>query len=87
MTRYRKKPLEVDAIKINVGTSYMEIRNFFGKEHGSISRKNNGELYIETLEGKMHVSIGDYIIKGVEGEFYPCKPDIFSKSYEKVVDL
>ena len=44
----------------------------------------NGELYMETLEGKMKANIGDYIIKGVKGEFYPCKPDVFHKKYEKI---
>lgn len=42
------------------------------------------ELFIDTLEGTHHVSVGDYIIKGVNGELYPCKPDIFEKTYEKV---
>lgn len=41
---------------------------------------------IETLEGDMKASIGDYIIKGVNGEFYPCKPDIFAKTYEEVTE-
>ena len=40
-------------------------------------------IYIRTLEGTMHVSPGDYVIRGVQGEFYPCKPDIFEKTYEK----
>ncbi len=39
------------------------------------------ELYIVTLEGEMHVSKGDYVIKGVQGEFYPCKPEIFNETY------
>ena len=43
-------------------------------------------LSIFTLEGKMEASIGDFIIKGIQGEFYPCKPDIFEKTYEKVVE-
>lgn len=41
------------------------------------------ELYIKTLEGNHHVSIGDYVIQGVNGELYPCKPDIFEKTYEE----
>ena len=41
-------------------------------------------LKIETLEGVMNASVGDYIIKGVNGEYYPCKPDIFEKTYEEV---
>lgn len=43
-------------------------------------------LYISTLEGKLKSDIGDYIIKGVNGEFYPCKPDIFAKTYEEVTE-
>lgn len=43
-------------------------------------------LVIHTLEGDMETSIGDYIIKGVNGEFYPCKPDIFAKTYEEVTE-
>lgn len=43
------------------------------------------EAYIETLEGRMQISDGDWIIKGVHGEFYPCKPDIFQKTYEKII--
>lgn len=42
--------------------------------------------YIITLEGNMHVTAGDYIITGVKGEIYPCKPDIFEMTYEKVED-
>ena len=49
------------------------------------SVERNG-LPIKTLEGEMRASIGDYIIKGVNGEFYPCKPDIFAKTYEEVTD-
>ena len=44
----------------------------------------DGEVIIRTLEGDMKADIGDFIIKGVNGEFYPCKPDIFWKSYEKI---
>lgn len=43
-----------------------------------------GELFVKTLEGDMHANVGDYIIKGVNGELYPCKPDIFEKTYEIV---
>lgn len=47
---------------------------------------SQGIVKIPTLEGTMEASIGDYIIKGVNGEFYPCKPDIFNKTYEKVTE-
>lgn len=46
--------------------------------------QTNKELTIDTLEGQMHASVGDYIITGVNGEQYPCKPDIFEKTYELV---
>ena len=51
-------------------------------EDGIMYYKDAGELYIKTLEGDRHVSVGDYIIKGVAGELYPCKPDIFQQTYE-----
>ena len=44
----------------------------------------NGDLLIRTLEGDMRVSVGDYVIRGVQGEFYPCKPEIFAATYEEV---
>lgn len=55
------------------------------KPNANLSTVIAGEQYdIATLEGDMHVSVGDYIIKGVNGELYPCKPDIFEKTYEAV---
>lgn len=86
MAKYRKKPVEIEAIQWN-GDNYSEIREFCGTHpqghgHGwySVDNKN----YVGTLEGEMEASVGDYIIKGVQGEFYPCKPDIFEMTYEKV---
>ena len=78
VTKYRKKPVVIEAIQWN-GKNLTEIDNFAG---GSICIKGTS-LMIHTLEGDMEASINDYIIKGVDGEFYPCKPDIFSKTYEK----
>lgn len=46
--------------------------------------KTDKEVYIETLEGTMKANIGDYIIKGVKGEYYPCKPDVFNETYSKI---
>lgn len=46
-----------------------------------------GELMIRTLEGDMRAAVGDYVIRGVQGEFYPCKPDIFEATYEAVTDV
>lgn len=48
--------------------------------------KTNPYVKIETLEGTMRANVGDYIIKGINGEFYPCKPDIFMKTYEEVTE-
>ena len=89
--KYRKKPVVIEAIQWVDNTS--DVLNFCGKYYtynvyDSAWRVGQGpaseELIIHTLEGDMIASRGDYIIKGVNGEFYPCKPDIFEKTYEKV---
>lgn len=66
----------------------IEIQEFLGGDTIVISYEDadNPYMYIETLEGTMKASVGDYIIKGVNGEFYPCKPDIFEKTYEEVAE-
>ena len=78
MSKYRKKPVVIEAVRWT-GENLLEICNFTGRCGGELIK--NGELYIDTLEGVHHASIGDFIIKGVHGEFYPCKPDIFRKTY------
>lgn len=98
MAKYRKKPVIIEAWKLNftnkvhtiamyemihnvdVSTLYEVASNFIYNE----IEKNKG-LKIPTLEGDMIASDGDYIIKGIQGEFYPCKPDIFNQTYEKVI--
>lgn len=80
---YKKKPVEVEAL-IWDGNNYLEIKDFAEKNKVSV---NYNTLYILTLEGMMKADIGDYIIKGVEGEIYPCKPNIFKKTYEVVNEL
>lgn len=77
--KYRKKPVIIEAIQWN-GENKSEILSFANKS----AYITAGGLTINTLEGNMKASVGDYIIKGVNGEFYPCKPDIFEKTYEKV---
>jgi hypothetical protein len=85
MPRFRKKPVEVQAWHWN-GTEknarmLMKLSpNIFYCEGPGTLR----EMEIETLEGRMTVSPGDWIIKGVKGEFYPCKPDIFNATYDPV---
>ena len=89
MTLYRKKPVIIEAVKW-AGDNIKEIYDFTlnDKNNRSITITDNPEkaIYIETLEGTMKASKNDYIIKGVKGEFYPCKPDIFEETYEEVDD-
>lgn len=87
MARYRKRPVEVEAIIFTDDADrLMHLQEFIGCDTLKVSYEDphNPKLVIETLEGSMTASIGDYIIKGVKGEFYPCKPDIFEKTYEEV---
>ena len=79
--KYRKKPVVIDAIQFT-GDNLSELEMFVPVGRYS----NDGTFDIVTLEGSLHVSINDYIIKGVKDEFYPCKPDIFEQTYEKVED-
>lgn len=86
MTLFRKKPVTVEAVQWD-GTNIAEIWSVFGTEDIYGSTELDPELLIYTLEGEMHASPGDWIIRGVEGELYPCKPNIFKITYEKVVEL
>ena len=75
--RYRKKPVVIEAAQYQ-GTNGTEIEGWSG---GEVQVKHS-TLVIATLEGEMIATVGDWIIKGVAGEFYPCKPDIFDQTYE-----
>ena len=81
MSKYRKRPVEIEAIQWK-GDNFVEIDNFITIEHETYPKA--GIIKIPTLEGVMTATEGDYIIKGIDGEFYPCKPDIFKKTYEKI---
>jgi hypothetical protein len=78
--KYRKKPVVIEAVHFD-GSNAQEVLEFA-----------RGVCYIEadpmirTLEGDMRVSDGDYVIRGVQGEFYPCKSDIFEATYERVAE-
>ena len=87
MNKYQKKPVVITAIQfIDDAERITEISEFVGEGLSiDYSQPENPTLKIYTLEGVMTASIGDYIIKGVKGEFYPCKPDIFEQTYEKLV--
>jgi hypothetical protein len=97
MARYRKLPIEIEAQKWEGNKDFFlnaDKYNFFTEAYkkGKIvlsedpltKLMGNEYLYIVTLEGTMKANIGDYVIKGVTGEYYPCKPDIFEKTYERV---
>lgn len=88
--RYRKKPVEIEAVKWT-GENHEEINDFCSDligenpdESGIAYNDPEGHVIIQTLEGKVAASVGDYIVKGVKGEFYPVKPDIFHETYEEV---
>ncbi len=87
--KFRKIPVEIEAVQWNPDD--------YGRQKGGWPRSKAWKpakkwmvgtlyhtLYIPTLEGEMKATVGDWIIKGVKGEFYPCKPDIFKMTYERV---
>lgn len=78
---YRKKPVVVEAMQWNGPADDATLARFAG-HWASIG----AEVYITTLEGSMRVMPGDWIIKGVKGEYYPCKNDIFQATYEFVTE-
>lgn len=82
--KYRKKPVVIEAVQWKKNMQVYEVIQLLKGGYRKITRNPDGTLSIETLEGTMKANIDDYIIKGVNGEFYPVKPDIFEKTYEKV---
>lgn len=80
---YRKKPMEVQALQFT-GDNFAECYEFLGRPKLAQGSEIDDVLRIVTLEGVMCCSKGDYIIRGVHGEYYPCKPDIFHQTYEEV---
>ncbi len=89
MKKYRKKPVVIEAVQLRWDTwdEMCEHAGVGKLEDGRPQGRQDGEkigLEIPTLEGVMYASEGDWIIKGVKGELYPCKPDIFEATYEEV---
>ncbi|MFA1745778.1 hypothetical protein ACDQ58_12700 [Fusobacterium animalis] len=93
--KYIKKPVQIEAIQLkedNIievfdfldGANYKETKSAEELQYFSKAMLEQGYIEIETLEGMMKASFGDYIIKGIKGEFYPCKHDIFIATYEEV---
>lgn len=89
--KYRKKPVVIEAKKFESNNSNENMDSIVywinsGKMNGDKHAWHNGTyVFIQTLEGEMTAAMGDYIIKDIKGEFYPCKPDIFEMTYEKVI--
>ena len=81
--KYRKKPVEINAVQVG-SIPYKTLAAWCG---GSPLKGDRGKcigIIIPTLEGNMRADVGDWVIQGVQGEFYPCKPDIFEATYEPV---
>lgn len=88
--KYRKKPVVIDAVQFNGTTTHaVAIHHWMNGSpyvEPGVSTRDYRPLTITTLEGDMSANPGDYIIKGVQGEFYPCKPGIFEATYEAVAE-
>lgn len=88
MTAYRKKPVVIEAKFLTVDNGLMVsawcagVWHYVSASAGSDPEDSWAEIF--TLEGTMRANVGDYIIRGVKGEFYPCKPDIFEATYELI---
>lgn len=83
INKYEKIPVEILAVELEFSTKSQEGIINWAEEHDvKITKGPDGSLNIETLEGVMKAVTGDFIIKGVHDEFYPCKPDIFKKTYK-----
>ncbi len=85
MPRFRKRPVEVEAVRW-IGSNYMEVGALAGPSDWDRHSVWLGgdSLVIHTREGDMRADVGDYVIRGVAGELYPCKPEIFEATYEPV---
>jgi len=81
MAQFRNKPVVIEAMQFT-GHNDIAMLRFCPMARDPIDCRAN--LIIQTLEGEMLVTVGDWIIRGVKGEFYPCKPDIFEATYEPV---
>jgi hypothetical protein len=96
MTKFRKKPVVIEAMLWDgshhrgmfefLGGSSAKAISWYGDNFYIDHAKVDGGLMIKTLEGEHKANIGDWIIKGVSGEFYPCKADIFEKTYDLVTE-
>ena len=93
MTLYRKKPVEIEALQfdgsIESAVGIVGWIESHGSDVASVDRyatTGDWAITIKTFEGNMKVSSSDWVIRGIQGEFYPCKPDIFALTYDEVAD-
>jgi hypothetical protein len=89
MSRYRKRPIEIEARRLTSDVlAAADIARFCNGQIANYREIDGCDYFdgidIVTLEGTMRADVGDWIIRGVKGEFYPCKPDIFEATYEAV---
>lgn len=88
--KYKKKPVIIEALQFKSDMSIKDLNDlidFIGMKNIVDIGRDNLYLTIRTLEGNMIASPGDYIIKGIQGEFYSCKPDIFEQTYDKIEEI
>lgn len=84
MPQYRKKPVVIEAVQFVGGHHSADVIKAFAGESYICWHIHSNTVSIHTLEGNITASVGDFVIRGVKGEFYPCKPDIFAATYEAV---
>lgn len=91
MAKFRKKPVVIEAVRVPTetlpGSLWDEVLRFLKPLKPGIGwtgGNRTGSIFIKTLEGQMEARGGDWIIRGIKGEFYPCKPDIFAATYDEV---
>ena len=85
--RYMKKPIIIEALQFEDTAERIEELSYFVDDQDlrvTYKDPKNPKLLLKTFEGEVEASVGDYIIKGIQGEFYPCKPDIFNSTYNEV---
>lgn len=90
MAKFRKKPVVIEAVQVSALITSVESRDAswpawaFEAFEGGVLQVGNHSVLITTFEGEMVGDAGDWIIRGVKGELYPCKPDIFAATYDEV---
>ena len=84
--KYRKKPVVIEAMRFTIEDENRVLSWITCNHYPSEDKNRNHTIVIQTLEGDMTASLGDWVIRGVKGEFYPCKNDIFIATYELAED-